>query len=394
MASKKRELKEEAVIRKIANGAGLLLLFLLSLLVTGAGAIGGAAAAYKIGGGWVENIVAFLTQRFDYPSWADWQIYAALGLLALGLATPLVLLAKGVIQALGPLFKERSNNKAVKRDSDARSYYNRAKYYFEQKNYEGALADYNKAIELHREEPIYFFFIERAKCLQWLERGKEAAEDYRQAAACMLADAARLDEIEKEERKVDEEPPAKPKRFSEWLGWMVLAVFVAVVGLVIFACPLLGQASAKRAEAYILYGNQYENDQAYKSSIRANSAALLFLPEYESPAQYNQRGVTYGHFGEHEKAIKDYSRAIKVSEDHYWWKDKYSLSDYYFNRANEYYVTHDYAKAIDDQLAAMKARGYNAGEWEYNTLARYYDAAGNKTKADEARAEAEKYASP
>ena len=59
---------------------------------------------------------------------------------------------------------------------------------------------------------------------------------------------------------------------------------------------------------------------------------------------------------------------------------------------------HDYAKAIDDQLKAMKLEesSYGAGnkEKKYNTLAKLYDAAGNKTKADAARAEAEKYASP
>jgi len=358
--------------------------------------IGGAAFVYKSGEGWVEKIVVFLTQRFDYPAWADWQIHAALGLLALGLAVLFVLLARGGAKALGRLFKEQTCNKYVKKYGDAWSFHERAIYYYKQKNYDRALADLDKAIVLSGEETICWYFTNRAECLQKLERGEEAAEDYRQAAACLLVDAARLEEHEKEEKKKEEGQPTKSKRLPEWFGWVAAAVAAAIAGLAIFACPLLGQASAERAEAYMLYGNQYESDWAYKRSLRANSVALLFLPKAESPAQYNQRGVTYGYFGEHEKAIKDYSRAINAAKGYYSWREgEYPLHAYYFNRANEYYITHEYAKAIDDQLKGMDGRRYNSYEdWENNTLAEYYDAAGNKTKADEARAEAEKYASP
>lgn len=73
------------------------------------------------------------------------------------------------------------------------------------------------------------------------------------------------------------------------------------------------------------------------SNIGNKSKAIAIDPN--DAKAYNNRGVAYGHKGQHNRAIEDFNKAIALNPDN---------AGYYHNRAIAYENKGDYKEAIED----------------------------------------------
>ena len=111
-----------------------------------------------------------------------------------------------------------------------------------------------------------------------------------------------------------------------------------------------------------------ENQEEAEGSIKFYTASLTFNPKIVE--DYISRGNAYSYIGEYDKAIADYSEAIKL-------KTNYAKA--YYNRGNAYRDKVDFDKAISDYTIAIELNPDYA-EVYYNR-GKLYDEAGEYNKA-------------
>ena len=99
----------------------------------------------------------------------------------------------------------------------------------------------------------------------------------------------------------------------------------------------LAEAFNARGVAYRLKGDLDRAIQDYSQAIKLNDKLA---------AAYNNRGVAYDRKGEYDRAISDYEQAIKLKPS----------PEPYFNRGNTYLAKGQYDHAIDDFNQALRLK--------------------------------------
>ncbi len=120
--------------------------------------------------------------------------------------------------------------------------------------------------------------------------------------------------------------------------------------------------------AFYNRGCVYANIEEYEKAIEDYTRAIELKPDYEK-AFYN-RGNVYADIEEYEKAIKDYTRAIELKPDD---------GNSYNNRADAYCQIKKYEKALEDCMIAIDLNP--DFRIAYETRAEVYHALGEHEKA-------------
>jgi tetratricopeptide (TPR) repeat protein len=154
-------------------------------------------------------------------------------------------------------------------------------------------------------------------------------------------------------------------------GMRVSMLLIAVAALVMVAAPM-PRAIADDVDTCA----EAASDQTIAACTRAINSGRLH--DHDLAAEYYNRGIKYAAKGDYDRAIADYTEAIKLDPkyaDAYGnrgnaYRDEHDLdhafADYnealqirpgaidYFNRGNAYYVKDDYDRAIADYSEAIK----------------------------------------
>jgi tetratricopeptide (TPR) repeat protein len=114
------------------------------------------------------------------------------------------------------------------------------------------------------------------------------------------------------------------------------------------ACSAVIKASRdkgdKLAEAFNNRGAGYRIKGEYDRAIADYTQAIKLNSKFA--AAYNNRGVAYDRKGELDRAMQDFDQAIKLKPS----------PEAHFNRGNAYLAKNQYASAIDDYNAAIKLK--------------------------------------
>ena len=126
-----------------------------------------------------------------------------------------------------------------------------------------------------------------------------------------------------------------------------------------------------RAEDLISKADSLSKEGKRKEAIQNLSKAISFNPT--DPSIYMLRGVQYRELGESEKAIDDYSEAIKLD------KEKHFSAFLYYCRGLTFERTYKYDKAISDYNCAIEIksddiRSYKGRAYCHRKLKHYEEA--------------------
>ncbi len=97
------------------------------------------------------------------------------------------------------------------------------------------------------------------------------------------------------------------------------------------------------AIAYNNRGSTYDDKNEYDKAISDYNEAIRLDPNYANA--YNNRGVAYYHKSEYDKAISDYSEAIRLDPNY---------ANAYYNRGLAHAANKEYDKAISDYNEAIR----------------------------------------
>ena len=113
----------------------------------------------------------------------------------------------------------------------------------------------------------------------------------------------------------------------------------------------LAEAFHNRGIAYRFKGDYDRAIQDYSQAIKLNGKLA---------AAFSNRGVAYDKKGDYDRAIADFDQAIKLKP----------AAEVHFNRGNAYLGKSQYAQAIDDYNAALKLQGDFAPAFDNRCWAR------------------------
>jgi len=215
---------------------------------------------------------------------------------------------------------------------DANDYFQRGKTYFNKGDYDRAIKDFTKAIEL---------------------RGKEDADDYgwRGGTYCYKGDC---DEAIKDLTKAIE---LRDEEDANDYGWRGVAYHnkgdwdKAIKDLT----KAIELRDKEDANDYGWRGEAYYNKSDYNGAIK-DFTKLIELSDEENAGYYRWRGAAFRTKRDCDEAIKDLTKAIKL-------RGKGDANDYYW-RGMAYRDKRDYDEAIKDFTKVIELRGKeDAGDY-------------------------------
>jgi len=134
---------------------------------------------------------------------------------------------------------------------------------------------------------------------------------------------------------------------SEDANWKICGNDSANPDLRIAACTAIVQSGQETAEnaaiAYYDRGNAYDDKDQLDRAIADYSEAIRIKPDYANA--YRNRGQAYGRTAHYDDAIADFDRAIALEPNHV---------DAYSNRGFAYYYKGQYDRAIQDENQAIQ----------------------------------------
>jgi tetratricopeptide (TPR) repeat protein len=192
----------------------------------------------------------------------------------------------------------------------AYAYNNRGAVYFKLDNYQRAIEDYDKAINLQPD----FTAAYNNRCSAYLKQGKESLACIDAQKACAKGDCLSLewakgkgfcrpenseiamDWINKEQALWNGEKYADPTKAIEYLNNAI-------------------KLQQNNAASYSKRGTVYYNLGQYQRAIEDYSEAIRLKPDY-SLAYYNRGCIYVKNPDQYEQAIKDFNKAIKLKPDY------------------------------------------------------------------------------
>jgi Flp pilus assembly protein TadD len=139
----------------------------------------------------------------------------------------------------------------------------------------------------------------------------------------------------------------------------------------------VGRARVNLAVSYNNRGTAYDEFKKHEKAIKDYSKAIELNLEYA--VTYNNRGNAYYELKNHEKAIEDYNKAIELNPEY---------ATAYYNRGNAYGKLKKHEKAIEDYNKAIElnleyAAAYNNRGNAYGELKKHEEAIEDYNKAIE-----------
>ena len=291
------------------------------------------------------------------------------------------------LQKASDLAEQQGMKKIVKQMQELKklSYYNKGNAYANLEQYEKAIADYSKAIEI---DPKYTLaYINRGLAYANLKQYDKAIADYSQAIKLDPKDPgaynnrglaySNIKQYDKAIADYNQAILLDPKysgaynnRGNIYLELKQYDKAIADYNQAILLDPKLTQAYNGR-------GVVYYNLKQYDKAIVDYSQAINLDPKYTDA--YNNRGVVYKELKQYDKAIADYSKAIEIDP-------KYTLA--YNNRGLVYFELKQYTSAIADYSKAIEidpkyTDAYNNRGVVYKELKQYDKAIADYSKAIE-----------
>ncbi|PSB04588.1 tetratricopeptide repeat-containing S1 family peptidase [Merismopedia glauca] len=222
------------------------------------------------------------------------------------------------------------------------AYNNRGIAYGNLGNYQQAISDYARAIALNPQDPDAYY--NRGNAYDDLGEYQKAISDYDRAITLNPQDLEAYNNRGIAYRKLGD----YQKAISDYNRAIAL--------------------NPRSPNPYYNRGIAYTNVGEYQKAISDYDLAIALNPK-SSNAYYN-RGIAYGNLGEYQKAISDYDRAIALNP---------KSSNTYDNRGSAYGNLGEYQKALADfnQAIALNPKSANA----YYNRGLVYRKLGNYQKA-------------
>jgi tetratricopeptide (TPR) repeat protein len=216
----------------------------------------------------------------------------------------------------------------------SRPHYNRGLNFAEKNNYDSAIVEYNKAIDI--QPKLAEALCNRGIAYQKLNNYKQALSDYNTS-------------IERDNKLVE--------------GYYNRGNIYSRTGKPELALADLNKALTLKSDYYLALserGNVYYQLKKYDSALIDFEKTLVLNPnEY---TVYCNRGNVYSDLGQYDKAISDYNVYINKTPD---------FTSYY-NRANLYYKIKKYENAIADYSSSIKLNPRFAEGYFYRGSSNFY----------------------
>lgn len=246
-------------------------------------------------------------------------------------------------------------NKAINiNDSYVNAYAGRGYAYRQLNKFDDALNDYDKAISLNPDdETLANLFSDRGITNYQMKKYDSAVADYSKA-------------IELYDSVVE---PDRDNIADAYCNRGIAYRNLVQYGNAINDYKKAIELNNGDAGVYNNLGFAYRVLGDYEAAIENYNKALDINPEYILALR--NRGKAYNETRDYDNALKDFSRAIELDKD--------NPTDYY-NRGIAYSGLKNYKSAIDDYTTAIKAdKNYRDA---YIARGRAYNALGDKTKAE------------
>ncbi|MDX2077700.1 MAG: tetratricopeptide repeat protein [bacterium] len=249
---------------------------------------------------------------------------------------------QGMIAQLSALIEQYPN--------EAMAYHVRGLAYYQINDYDQALINYDRAVEL--DATLNDVFSNRGNVYFTLGDYAKALDNYTQAIALSPMDALAYNNRGNAYVLLDERDNALAdyNRAIELDPMYALAYsnrgnFYRAIGELDLALSDFNNAIQYDPQLTIAYynrGNTYYDFGEYDKARADYDRAIQLDPQYA--AAYTNRGLAYRQLGNTQQSIADYNRAIQLDPQN---------SDAYVNRGYTYYNLRDYARAIVDYTSAL-----------------------------------------
>lgn len=228
----------------------------------------------------------------------------------------------------------------IEDQSSAKDFSKRADTYYRQKDYDNAVQNYNKAIELNPQDADAYS--SRGNAYYMKGDHDQAFEDYNKA---LVLDQT-LPHVYINRGNIYYEEGERDQAIIDFNRAIQVSPQYA---------PAYYRRGRFYASAYYDYKNR--NDGDYDRAMRDFNKAIRLNPRYAEA--YNDRGYLYYYKGNYEQAFMDYDKAIESNP-------KYAEA--YTNRGLAYRVRKEYDQALMDYNKAIELSPKYAGAYTYRGL--------------------------
>ncbi|MAX81496.1 MAG: hypothetical protein CL843_15150 [Crocinitomicaceae bacterium] len=251
-------------------------------------------------------------------------------------------------------------SKAIEIDpNNALAYHNRGNVYYHLKEFEKAIQDYNKAIEIDPNDASAYY--NRGVSYSDLKEFEKAIQDYSKAMEINPNDASvyynrgnayyHLNEFEKAIQDYSKAMEIDPNDVRAYHNrgnvYSLLKEFEKAIQDLNKAMEI----DPNDARAYNNRGVVHSDLKEFEKAIQDYNKAIEINPN-DAPA-YNNRGNAHSDLKEFEKAIQDYSKAMEIDPD------QFNFLDYHINLLKE---------KLEDQKEIEKTHNLNNDGSDTNSL--------------------------
>ena len=261
-------------------------------------------------------------------------------------------LGKGDLTPIIPVINNlqiKSTQQKQSESRDAQFYYNRGNAYAGKRQYDKAISDFNKALEIN---PRF-------------------AEAYRERGLAYFG-KGQFDQWILDSNKADEVDPKAASIFTD-RGKFCVGKYQYDESISNFNKAI--EIDPRFDEAYNMRGFVYGEKGQYDRASSDLNKALEVDPRFTEA--YNNRGLVYWNKGQFDSAISDFNKAIEINP---------RPASYYINRGKAYVEKSQYEQAISDYSKALEidpklVEAYTKRGWAYIRKGHYDQAISDFNKA-------------
>ncbi len=274
-----------------------------------------------------------------------------------------ILLVAGVLMLMGYWSWQ------YQQETIASVYYIRGLIYYQKEDYDRAIEDYNKVIELNPNDAIAYK--DRGLAYHYKKDYNLAIEDYNKAielnpkfTEAYIIRGTVYDDLEDYDLAIEDYSKAielNPKYVTVYNNRGLAYYHKKDYDLAIEDYNKAIELNPKYFITYIIRGTVYDDLKDYDLAIEDYSKAIELNPKYF--ITYNNRGSAYYHKKDYDLAIEDYNKAIELNP---------RFATAYYNRGFAYSDLEDYYRAIEDYNKAIELNPNDAIAYKDRGLAYYY----------------------